>query len=130
MFTTHNLLIIPLLGTQIIEKVADEEFGEPKDEEEEETMEERMRPKVHCGNFCCACWPRRTASAHPPVSAGSSRGGSYSYKKVSDAPDFALFAYPINKGLENWPAPLCKVKPTPAAAAAIVNSALHKEEQE
>ena len=87
--------------------MADDEFGEPKDEEEDFANEVRMHPKVHCGNFCCSCWPARV-----PAQESTSKRGSY--KKVSDTPDFALFDYPTSAAKESWPEPLCKIKPAPA----------------
>ncbi len=114
-----------LIEKQIIEKVADEEFGEPKDEEEDLANEARMRPKIHCGNLCCFCWP---AGRTPAQESASKRG---SYKKLGDTPNFAMFEYPKSVGKESWPEPLCKIKPAPAPApdvSATVASALHKEQ--
>ena len=100
--------------------MADEEYGEPK-ETEEEFMEEQMRSKLHCGNFCCFCWSRRSSLNQGLGTAAATGRGSY--KKVNDAPDFALLDYPRNTttgpGQEGWPQPLCRVKPTPTPATAV-----------
>jgi len=88
---------------KVIEKVADDDFGEPRDAEEDDALladEKRARSGCY---LCGCCMPARAA---PTVSASA--------KIANETADFGLFEYPRQAGAgDSWPGPLCdKNKPT------------------